>query len=335
MLAQQLLDAQVRFHLDRLGDAQVAATVRAVADDLLDAAGRRPVRDLVDPADIAAVVTRSLATVPPSDAIAAIVEMAVDVALDTPRTPYPLGDVVPRERVEALLDALLAQTPALERTLDRLTTTPLVGVMATRFLARVATEVLETNRSVADKVLPGLGSLMSFGTTAASRVVGAADSQLQGLLGDTVGKGGSFAVGRLNKVLLETLRDPTTRAAVLQAWDQVAAQPLGGLGEQVDRDEVQSVVDAGRRLTVTVLAHEHVTRIAEAAVAAFFARFGDLTATELLDELGLARADLVDDVVALAPGIVAAARESGDLERIVRSQLEPFYASPEVIELLG
>ena len=174
--------------------------MRAVADDLLDAAGRRPVRDLVDPADIAAVVTRSLATVPPSDAIAAIVEMAVDVALDTPRTPYPLGDVVPRERVEALLDALLAQTPALERTLDRLTATPLVGVMATRFLARVATEVLETNRSVADKVLPGLGSLMSFGTTAASRVVGAADSQLQGLLGDTVGKGGNFAVGRLNKV---------------------------------------------------------------------------------------------------------------------------------------
>ena len=32
----------------------------------------------------------------------------------------------------------------------------------------------------------------------------------------------------------------------------------------------------------------------------------------------------------IAPGAVEALRESGDLERILRAQLEPFYSSPEV-----
>ena len=37
----------------------------------------------------------------------------------------------------------------------------------------------------------------------------------------------------------------------------------------------------------------------------------------------------------IAPGAVGALRETGDLERILRAQLEPFYASDEVTALLG
>ena len=59
-----------------------------------------------------------------------------------------------RERVEALLDELLALHPVLERALERLTDSPLVGTMASRFMGRIAGEVLQANKAVADKV-PG------------------------------------------------------------------------------------------------------------------------------------------------------------------------------------
>jgi hypothetical protein len=280
------------------------------------------------------IVTRALGTVPGSAAFGGIIELATTVAYDGPPEPFPLGDIVDRERIEALLDAMLALNPVLERALERLTASPLVGTAASRFMGRIVGEVLQANKAVTDKV-PGLGQLMSFGTSAASRMMGAADKQFEGLIGDTVGKGGTFAVRRLNRIVIETLRDPTTREAVLQVWDLLAEEPVVGMGHYASRDEVTGVVDAVHDLTVATAASEHVAHLGEVIVDAFFDRFGGYTPTELLDELDLSRDDLVTDLVRMAPRVVDALRETGDLERLLRAQLEPFYTSPQVSALLG
>jgi hypothetical protein len=332
--AQQLLDLQVAFHLERLTGDQLASTVAQLADDLFAAAGRHAIADLVDPEAVKAVVGRALTTVPGSAAVTGFVELATTVVYDGPEERYRLGDLVERERVEVLLDELLALNPVLERGLERLTDSPLVGTMASRFMGRIVGEVLQANKAVADKV-PGLGSLMSFGTSAASKVMGAADRQFEGLIGDTVGKGGTFAVRRLNRIVIETLQDPTTREAVLQVWDLVAEAQVAGLGEHVTRDEITGVVDAVHEIAVATVATEHAVRLGEAVVDSFYDRFGGYSPTELLDELDLSREDLVADLVRIAPGVLAALDESGDLERVVRARLEPFYASAAVRDLLG
>ena len=333
-LAQQLLDLQVRHHLDRLSGDHLAATVARVADDLLTAAAPHPIGELVEADAIKTIVRRALATVPGSAAVGGIVELTTEVVHDGPEEPFPLGDLVDRDRVEAVLDEILGLSPVLDRALERLTDSPLVGVIASRFMGRIVGEVLQANKAVADKV-PGLGPLMSFGTSAASRVMGAADKQLEGLLGDAVGKSGTFAVRRLNRIVIETLEDPTTREAALQVWDLLAAEPVDGLSRYTTREEIAGVVDAVHDVVVTTAASPHAARLGDAVVDAFFARFGGYTPTELLDELDLDRADLVADLVRIAPGILERLRASGDLERIVRAQLEPFYGSPEVRALLG
>ncbi|MBB6628224.1 hypothetical protein H5V45_12925 [Nocardioides sp. KIGAM211] len=333
-LADQLLDLQVAHHLDRLKGKKLDATVTRLAGSLLDASGRHQIEDLVDRAAIKAIVTRAMATVPGSAAVSGILQMAVQVVHDGPATPYPLGDLAERDQVEALVDAVLGLAPVLERALERLTASPLVGTIASRFMGRIVGEVLQANKAVADKV-PGLGSLMSFGTSAASRVMGAADKQFEGLINDTVGKSGTFAVRRLNKIVIETLQDPTTREAVLQVWDLAATQEVRGLGEQASYDELVAVVDAVHDVAISALSSEQVARIGDVVVDAFFERFGGYTPTELLDELDLDRDELVADLVRMAPRVVDALRASGDLEQIVRAELAPFYASAKVRKLLG
>ena len=333
-LAQRLLDAQVAYHLDRLSGEDLETTVRRLAEDLLGGASRHPLEELTDREAIKAVVVRALRTVPGSAAVSGIVELATTVVHDGPEEPYPLGELVQRERVETLLDELLALHPVVERALDRLTDSPLVGTMASRFMARVAGEVLQANKAVADKV-PGLGSLVSLGTSAATRAMGAADKQIEALVSGTVGKGGTYAVRRLNRIVVETLRDPTTREALLQVWDLMAQEPVQGLAHYASRDELAGVVDAVHELAVTAVADEHVAQLAEVLVDAFFERFGGYAPTELLDELDLSRVDVVSDLVTLAPGVIEALRDTGDLEAILREHLEPFFASPEVAALLA
>ncbi len=193
------------------------------------------------------------------------------------------GKPAPLESVTG--DRLKLVPPSAETELERLTDSPLVGTMASRFMGRIVGEVLQANKAVADKV-PGLGSLMSFGTSAASKVMGAADRQFEGLIGDTVGKGGTFAVRRLNRIIIETLQDPTTREAVLQVWDLVSEAQVAGLGEHVTREEVTGVLDAVHEVVVTTVATEHAARLGEAVVDAFFDRFGGYTPTELLEYVG-------------------------------------------------
>lgn len=332
-LAQRLLDAQVAHHLERFSDDRLDATVARLIEDLLDAVGRHQVADLLDREAVAAVVQRAMANVPGSAVVSGIVEMGTQVAHDGPWEPFPVGETVDREQIDVLVTAVVELTPALERALERLTGSPLVGVVASRFMGRIASDVIQANQAVAAKV-PGLGTLVSFGTSAASRLRGAADRQFEGLIDDAVGKGGTFAVRRLNRIFIDTLRDPTTREAILQVWDQASGERVIGLGAYAAHEDTAGVIDAAHELAVTALGTEPAAGIAALVVDALFDWFGGYTLAELLDQLEWPRDALVAHLTRLAPFAVDTLRGSGDLERLIRAQLEPFYSSPEIIDLL-
>lgn len=333
-LARQLLDAQVAYHLEQLRGDHVASNAAVLVDELLDGTGKHQIADLVERDVVKAVITRTLVTVPRSAAVSGLVELVVDVVHEGPAESYPLGEIADRDQVAVLVDALLALGPAVDRSLGRLADSPLIGMVATRFMGRIVGEVLQANKAVTDKV-PGLSTLMSFGTSTAAKMVGAADRQFEGLLGDTVGKSGAFAVRRLSRIIVETMQDPTTREAVLQAWDVIAAEPVTGLGRHAGRDELAEIVDAVHELASTAAGSKQVAQLAEVLVDGFFDRFGGYTPTELLEQLDIDRAQVRDDVVRIAPGIVGLLDENGDLERMLRARLEPFFTSPEVAALLS
>jgi len=333
-LADQLIDAQVAYVLDQLTGDRLRDNVARDVDDLLALAGTLRLDAVIDAEAVKRVARRLLDTVPASTGATEIVDVAADVLLTGPAAPFAVGELVARDQVEALVDELLGLSPVVDRALDRLTDSPLVGTVATAFMGRIVGEVLAANRAVAEKV-PGLGSLMSIGTSAASRVKGVADKQFDALLGDTAGKGATFAVRRLNKILIETLQDPTTREAVLQVWDLVAEEPVGGLDRYVDKEELSRLVYAVQGVVATGAATVHVAALADACVDAFFGRYGALPVTTLLDELEIDRDDVVADLQSVVPRVVEAALAGGELERLVRARIEPFFRSTEVTALLG
>lgn len=317
-----------------LTDESIAATASQLGEALLDAMSQHRLVDLLDQEAVADVVAHLLQTVPSSAAAASAVEIATDLAVGGPAEPFPLGAAVERAQVDALVTRALALTPAAERVLDTFAESPLVGVVASRFMGRIVAEVVQANQAVASRV-PGLGSLVSFGTSTATRLRGAADKQFEAILGDTVGKGGTYAVRRLNRILVDTLRDPTTREAALQVWDHLAREPVAGLGALASRDQIADLVCAGHDLVATTAGTPYAAHLADALVDALFDWFGGYTVAEVLDALDLRSADIVDHLTRLSSGVVTALRDSGDLERLLRARLEPFYTSHEVLDLLG
>lgn len=336
--AQRLLDAQVAWLLARITGEGLTEVLAEDIDDLLDAGTRLTVGGLVDPAPVKELIRLVLQRVPASAVASTFVGIAADTAYDGPAKPFAVADVIDRDHVEALLREALARPDLAAKFLDKVAESPLAASVASRFVTRIVGDVLATNRAVAEKI-PGVGSLVSLGSSMAGNVArgvaGATDKPLDALLGDTAGKGATFAMRRLNKLVVETLADPAAREAALQVFDLYADHPLGNLEGVGERDDVHRVAGLLQDIVIEAAAAEPVLALVDALVDGFFAVYGGHPVSTLVDDLGITRDELVEQAAALVPPLLAKAVESGEVERLLRARLEPFYSSAEVAGILG
>lgn len=329
-VAEQLLDAQVAWLVDQLTGPDLPDLIAQDVDELLATGSQLPVRSLVGPDEVKGLIHLVLDKVPPSAAASTLVEAAADVAYDGPAETFTLADVIDRENVESLVAEVLGMTDVAEKFLDQIAESPLVASLASRFVGRIVGDMVQANQAMADKI-PGLGSLVSFGTSAAGKVVGAAGD----VLGDTAGKGATFAMRRLNKVVIDTLKDPTARDAALQVFDLYADKPVVRIDQLGTREDIQRLAGLIQDIVIAGAPTEPVVALVDALVDAFFATYGDHPATTLLDDLAITRNDLVAQATAIVPGVLAAAHESGELDRLIRARIAPFFSSPAVAAILG
>ena len=315
------------------GDRLLEVIERDV-DDLLAGAAEVRLADVVSADALVGVAELVLASVPASPVASEVVEVAADQVHAGPPEPFAPADLVDRDQVADLVDASLALRPLLAQVLDRLTTSPRVGTLASRFITRLVVDVLEANRSMAKKI-PGVGSLVSMGTNAATRMVGVADKQVQALLGgDTGAKGTAIAVRRLNSVVLATLEDPSLRDAVLEVWDTHADDPFDGVGDVVDREDLRRLAAVLQGIVATAAPSTPARAFVDAWTRRVLERHGDTPLAVLMADLGITRDDVLAVANAVVPPVVSAATVDGRLEQAVRSRLAHFFHSPEVAAIL-
>ncbi|HWU31629.1 MAG TPA: hypothetical protein VN108_02080 [Marmoricola sp.] len=332
-LVDALIDAQTAYVIEELGTISRESVAEVVAS-LLQIAESVTLSAFI-PADLAIdVVTQVRSNMPASVGAGEVVEAVLDVAFAGPTQPVTASELVARDQLEAVLDEILGHTGVLEALLEDITSGPLVGAMASRFIGRIVGEVVATNQAVADKV-PGLGALVSFGTSAAAKVASVADKQLEAVLGDTAGKSAAFAVRRLNTIALDIARDPATREAILEIWDQVSERPITGLEGQVDREEASRLADAVRAMIATAADTDAAADLAQRVVASVYARYGDLPIIELVNDFDIDREALVDHLHTTASSACEAALKTDEVEALIRRRVETFFTRAEIAMLLA
>ncbi|MCW2819076.1 MAG: hypothetical protein JWR42_1863 [Marmoricola sp.] len=333
----RLLDAQVTWVLDELTGDALADTVAADVGRVLEVAGRLSLGDVVAVADVQEIARRLVVEVTGSEVVESI---AVPEALAVRRTLAAdttlLGDVVDRDDVEALVSRVVRMHTVRDHVLDHLAESPAAVQLTARLVGRIVADVLSQNRARAEK-LPGMSSLLSLGTGAVSRVgkVGVGDFQLDRLVGDAMGAGAQYTMRRTTTIVRELVTDDALQQAAMELWDLQAAEPVGQLAGVVTEEDLTDLVGRVRDLVTGVRDTETAARIVDACGATFFETHAETDLASLLAGLGLTEDRLTQDVRRLAGPVLEAARADGVLERVVRARLAPFWASPEVAELLA
>ena len=183
--------------------------------------------------------------------------------------------------------------------------------------------------------LPGMSSLLSIGGSAVARARGLADRQLEGVLGEAMGKGGELAVRRVNAALLGVLRTGPVRGAVLESWDLEADEPIASLTADLPPGGVRRLAEAVYALVAGAADTAYGDVVIDTCVEVLLERHGDDDIAGLLTTLGLERADLGEALDRALRPALDTLHATGDLERIIRTGIEPFYASDEVRRLLA
>jgi hypothetical protein len=328
-VAERLLDAQVEFVLHELSGKRLAQVIARDVDDLLAVAETLTIADVLDPDAVKTVVRRVVDQVGgselASDFILALSEAIYDLSVSE---SYNLGDVVDREPVEGLVVKFLSMQALHERALQRMNESPLVARVAQRFVSTIVSDFVAQNRQFAER-LPGGKSLFSLGTSAA-RTVGKV-----GFVGAAADKGTQLAIRQTTGALRDMIKDAPLRGAAMEIWELHAGEPISDLREYLSKQDLREVVLLVHELVRRARGSEFVAAAIDECVDALFDRYGARDLASLLPELGLSRDDIVEDLRALLPPLVEAAKTDGRLESLVRERLAPFYKSKKVQTILA
>src|SRR5438270_6075277 len=155
-LADRLLERQVSFVLDELSGDRLAAVIARDADDVLAVAATLRIADIVDADRVKAVGRRLVVELGGSQVVEDLATALSDGIYDMSASDeYLLGDVVDRDAVVALVQHALTLRTLSDRALDRLTESPLVATIASKFVTKIVGDFLQQNRARAEK-LPGM-----------------------------------------------------------------------------------------------------------------------------------------------------------------------------------
>lgn len=332
-IAERLLDAQVDYLLAEVSGDRLAEVVGRDVADVLAVAETLAVREVVEVEQAKQTVRTVVDLIGGSPVFADMAGVFADSIYDhiAANDDYTLGQVVEREPVEALLEKIFGMHQAQERILDRLTESPLVATVASKFVDRLINDFVAANRERAEKI-PGVSSLMSIGQQAANRAKKAADGTF---VGDLAGKGALFALKRTNNAIREMLREAPVHSAAMEFWDLHADEPVSGLREYLTRKDLNELVLMVYEIAVTTREKEYLGLLLDDCVEVFFAKYGDYTLAAMLPELGVSGDDVVTEILRYGPAVIEGAKREGVLARLIRERLEPFYTSEAVLAILA
>lgn len=334
-VAEQLLDAHVRYMIEQLTGDGLRALIESELDALLADAAKLRLRDVVSAKTIRqtahtyAVEIEMGGGLPPLVAEIARVLYAHEVHART-----AAKDIVSHERYTEAVDKLLELKSLREKLLRAAATSPIYIAFASELLYHGIRGYLARGTE-ATRGIPGAGSMMKLGRSVLSKASPGLETTLDESLKRYVARSVEVTARASAELVLKHLSDDALRSMARQIWDHVKFEPIGRLREDVGSDDVEDLFVIGYEYWRELRKTELYGTLIDAGIDAFFIAYGDVPLTVLLDDLGITREIMLAEALRYGPQVLQVLKRRKLLDGIVRRQLEGFYRSGAVERIVG
>ncbi|CAM3603593.1 hypothetical protein SMNI109538_02765 [Smaragdicoccus niigatensis] len=327
-LAAKLLDAHVQHLVAEVTD-RFADTVSRELDWALETAATLKLAEVVNPADVKAAARLGIDKVGEGSLIDELIAPSAEMFYNLPAaSDNTLGDVVDRDKVEKIVEAVLRNRAGQNRFLDKLLESPSAALVASAFTGKIVDGIVGAQRQKAEKI-PGMGSAFSLGGKLASAAAKATN------LDKAADRGAVMALKVTEQAVRELLKDGPLKQAAMEIWDLHANEPISEQRKYATLAEVQEIAELGHQIAKSSRDRDYVLAVVDGGIDMVFKLYGDTDLKTLLDKTGLAKDDLAKFASLLGPTAIAKLNENGVLAAEIRKRLEPFYLADSTIALLS
>lgn len=135
--------------------------------------------------------------------------------------------------------------------------------------------------------------------------------------------------------LLEELDSEHLRGALDELWDGISSLRLSEVFALVGEQDIEDFVVLSYEFWLRYRKTDYFRQVSSEGVDHFFVKYGQETLRALIEDMGVNETMVRDELGVILRPILDHAAATGALERLIRTQLETFYASDVAKALLG
>ncbi|WP_428310365.1 hypothetical protein [Hydrocarboniphaga sp.] len=333
-VAAALLDAHCAFVIEQLTGEALMPLLEQGLDAALADAARLKLKDVVTPKMIKDT-TRTYAV--ELQLGGGVPELVGDIARALHghkiHQATTFGELISDHAVSQYLDKILEFKSLREKIALELFSGPLYAEFASDLLYHGIQGYLSNNPLTRN--IPGAGSMMKLGKRVMSKASPGLESSLEDGLKKYIGKSVEATSRRSVDYLLHHIDDAAIRDMALDIWDRVRELPVAVLRADISSLDQEELFVIGYEYFQELRRTDIFSTLIEAAIDAFFDKYGDSTLTALIDDIGVTRQMMIGEARRYAPPILKTLKKKKMLDATVRRYLEPFYLSGQVEQIVA
>ncbi|MBV8063881.1 MAG: hypothetical protein JOY51_09800 [Nevskia sp.] len=331
--AEVLLEAHVQFMLAQLEGAPLRQRVEQEVDALLGEAERISLNEVVTREAVKQTVRVYAVKL---ELNAGIPELVADIAQRIhgheihQRTR--LGELLSDQQFSEVLDKLLEMNTLRQRLLDEAVANPVYSALAADIVYHGIKGYLSQNKLTGS--IPGARTAMKLGKSVLNRATPGLEEAIEERLKGYVTKNIQSTLAESRRFLLERFDPESIREVALDLWHRLKKLKVSSVRDYLQGSDLEDFFVIGYEYWHRLRQTDWYVTLIDAGVDGFFDRYGDSSLGEILEEIGIGRDMLVADAMRFAPQAIEGLKKRGLLEGMVRRNLEGFYRSGAVEEIL-
>jgi len=332
--AEALLEAHVQFMLAQLQGATLRERVEREVDALLADAERLRLEQVVTREAVKETVRVYAVKL---ELNAGIPELVADIAQRLHGHPVHartrLGELLSDQQFREILDKLLEMEDLRQRLLDESVSNPVYSALAADIVYHGIKGYLGQNKLTGN--IPGARTAMKLGKSVISRATPGLEGAIEERLKGYVSKNIQSTLSESRRFLLDRFDAESIREVALDLWARLKRAKVSSFRDYLRAADLEDFFVIGYEYWHSLRKTDWYVTLIDAGVDGFFDRYGAVSLGELLEEIGINRDMLVADAMRFAPKAIEGLGRNGLLEGMIRRNLEGFYRSGAVEEIIG
>lgn len=316
-MREALLEAHVQHELACLGRERVPAVVSSTVRELFAWMRHVRLQDVSSSSQIAGIIQRCAIELRVGGGIMELVgEMAQLVMASPTGDDTRLDQVLSDSAYEQFADKIAHLSGAWRELIERVRCSEAGKLLQAELLTWAMNDLLHTRAAPPRVQRVILGLQMRLARSLARRL-------------------GRAASDERRADVLAVLAPELLRSVADEVWASISSARLRELFGLIDGQDLEDFVVLGHEFWLAYRKSPYFQRLMQEMVEHFFAKYGEQTLLELVDDMGVSEALVAEELSQLLQPLIARAVETGFAEQQIRARLRTFYDSPACAALFA